>query len=332
MQAYLEDDGWSETREPIVRDQDEDEVHFLSLPRVQLYKADFQQFYSFAKHIHNCSEKGRKEEPCACPRLHIKATYESALFTAIEDAAVTEALNLITWSHAYSLLPYPTFILRRSFLLEPAVEGALQRLGLDLRLKKNILDLPTGPVDIRDAQNGKAYRIPNPEPHIVLASRVDYGHRRLGDKHTWTIALNTDGIRQTTQSTIPTTYASFRILPQVHPSPEEDSAGRFQHTPSHYKLLINIIAAPCLKNEYVVDPTDHRNPAHIVVSRRYQDISLMQIEALEDEERPLGLTLTGLGDMRRRWEALGCEVPERWKWYDDEVEELLRARWEGGSE
>jgi hypothetical protein len=198
-------------------------------------------------------------------------------------------------------------------------------------MKKKIFDLETEPVDIRDAQNRyPATTLPS-EPRGQLVSCVDHGHRRIGDKHTWKIDLNTDGIRQPTKSTIPTTYASFRIKPILFPSPGEDNHGRLRHTPSHYRVFINLIAAPCLKHEYFVDPTDHGNPAHIIVPWRYVDISFAQLEALEDEEKPPEWTTNDLPSLRHGWEKFGCEVPVAWKWYDNEIEKLLRARWDGDS-
>jgi hypothetical protein len=267
-------------------------------------------------------------QPCHCPRLFLLATCESALSTALIDPHVTEALNIITWSHAYSILPYATFILKRSFLLENAVNGSPQLLGRVLKTKKHIFNLQTEPLDIRDAQNASLATILPRDPHRQLVSRVDHGHRRIGDKHTWTIALNTDGIRQPTKSTMLTTYTSFRIIPEFHPPPI-DHLGRLRDTPSYYYVLFNLIAAPCLKHEYLVDPTDHGNPAHSIVQRRYKEISFAQIEALEDEEKPPGWTTNSSPSLNHGWEEFGCEVPIGWKWYDDEAEELLRARWDG---
>jgi hypothetical protein len=334
MLEYLKEDGWHEIGETVPREE-YDEVRFP--PPYLNPKANYEQLHYFDKHIDSCRKVVKhdvKEEwqSCPCPRLCLTATYESALSTVLVDAGVTEALNIIIWSHAYSLLPYSTFILKRSFLLESAVKGSPRRLGRVLKMKKKIFDLETEPVDIRDAQNRyPATTLPS-EPCGQLVSCVDHGHRRIGDKYTWTITLNTDGIRQPTKSIIPTTYASFRIKPILFPSPGEDNHGRLRHTPSHYRVFINLIAAPCLKHEYFVDPTDYGNPAHIIVPWRYGDISFAQLEALEDEEKPPGWTTNDLPSLRHGWEKFGCEVPVGWKWYDDEIEGLLRARWDGDSQ
>jgi len=231
----------------------------------------------------------------------------------------------------YSLLPYTTFILKRSFLLENAVNRSPQRLGQVLRSKKHILDLPTEPLDLRDAQNANPTALSPPALSRQLVSRVDHGHRHMGDRHTWTIALDTDGIRQPTKSTIPSTYASFRIIPEPNPPPIEDNHGRLRDTPSYYYVLFNSVAAPCLKYEYLVDPTDGGNPACSIVARRYEEISFTQIEALEDVEKPPRWMSNGSTSLRHGWEKFGCEVPVSWKWYDDEVEELLRSRWDRDS-
>ena len=234
----------------------------------------------------------------------LNATCESALSTALFDPSFTEALNIITWSHAYSILPYPTFILKRSFFLESAAAGPSERLARILKARKHILDLPTEPLNIRDAQN-RAHS----DLTTALPSLVDYGHRRIGDKHTWTIALNTDGIRQPAKPAITTTHASFRVQIVFCPPPTEDHHGRLCFTPSHYKLFTFLVAAPCLKYEYLIDPTDGANGAHIIVPLRYEDISLAQIEALEDDEKPPGWGIGDLNTLGHGWDEFGCAVP-----------------------
>ena len=256
--------------------------------------------------------------------MALLSTCDSPLCAALLEPSVTEALNIITWSHAYSLLPYSTFILQRSFLLKYAADGSSDRLARLLKTKKCILDLPTEPLDIRDAQNCTVS-----EHQPILTSLVDYGHRRIGDNHTWTIALNVDGIRQPTKPAITTTHASFRFLPVFCPPPIEDHQGRLRFNPSHYKLSTHVVTAPCLKYEYLIDPTDRSHPAQFIVPRRYKDISLMQIEALQNDKKPPGWYVGDL-DMSRLdhgWDEFGCAVPAGWKWYDDEVQGLLKARW-----
>lgn len=68
----------------------------------------------------------------------------------------------------------------------------------------------------------------------------------------------------------------------------------------------------------------------MIVPRRYKDISLVQIEALEDDEKPPGWDVGDLNLSRLNygWDKFGCAVPVGWKCYDGEVEGLLKARWD----
>jgi hypothetical protein len=78
---------------------------------------------------------------------------ENPLFAWLKICRITEVLNIITWSHAYALLPYPLFILHRTYLPDKAVQNSRQRFANLLEPRSLMPDIEVEPIDIRDAQN-----------------------------------------------------------------------------------------------------------------------------------------------------------------------------------
>jgi len=68
-----------------------------------------------------------------------------------------------------------------------------------------------------------------------------------------------------------------------------------------------------------------------VCPERYRNISALQIESMDVKERPPGYATLVAAGFEKSWQGLagsGYEVPKYWKYSDDEVEEILRARWD----
>jgi hypothetical protein len=119
----------------------------------------------------------------------------AVLFYSIE---MTDQLCFITWSHAYSLLPYPTFVKRKTYVLEPFMNQ--DRNGVAHLLQNGRrAGLTIESVDVRDTQCDKS---PISNPHWQLEnyhqSRVDHNgnskERCVSDKNSWIIPLNTEGV------------------------------------------------------------------------------------------------------------------------------------------
>jgi hypothetical protein len=202
-------------------------------------------------------------------------------------------------------------------------------------MRKEVLNLEVEPYDLRDTQNDIAREYvaahDSQATRKRLPSKVDYHSRRFGDKYSWTIPLNTEGIEREPRSEVSITHSSFRILPIYNPPPARDQHGNEQYTPSYYHILALAIRAPCLRYEYIVDGTKTSDPAYVIDGKRYEDLSFAQIEALADEEKPHGWTPTGMQAqdlIHSCEETFGGVVPASWRYYDDEVEGILRARWD----
>jgi hypothetical protein len=248
----------------------------------------------------------------------------AVLFYSIE---MTDQLCFITWSHAYSLLPYPTFVKRKTYVLEPFMNQ--DRNGVAHLLQNGRrAGLTIESVDVRDTQCDKS---PISNPHWQLEnyhqSRVDHNgnskERCVSDKHSWMIPLNTEGV-------IPSIdRATFRISPVSHPN-AGDLTTTLPFVSGHYRIHFEVVSAPCLKYKYFTIPCDHTKQATHVCPERYTHISALQIESMEIKDRPPGYATLAAADYSKNWEELagpGYSVPSYWKYYDDEVEKILEYRW-----
>ena len=87
---------------------------------------------------------------CDCERIFLVQTTANPLYIVLNSALSTEALNFITWSHAYALLPYPIFILHRSYILEWASNQARGQFAGLLKSARLIPGSEVEPIDIKD--------------------------------------------------------------------------------------------------------------------------------------------------------------------------------------
>jgi hypothetical protein len=193
------------------------------------------------------------------------------------------------------------------------------------------------PVDLRDTQREmRCYGSPHYKPHY-LPSRVDveFTERRVGDKHTWTIPLDVEGIEPSKKPLHLITHAIFDIKPYSHPHDDTitstvDAAQQIPVITAHYKVHATRLQTQCLKHRYITfDCEDNENVDHIC-KQRYENISYLQIEGMEIGDRHPGYGTFQEADLTKRWTDMpSYRVPEYWKYYDDEVEAVLRSRFEG---
>jgi hypothetical protein len=199
----------------------------------------------------------------------------------------THTLAFITWSHAYALLPYISFVLRHTYMLAIGLEcGKRRAISSDLRGLRN-KDYTVEPVDLRDTQRELYRRSPHYSPHY-LPSRVDveFDGRRVGDKHTWTIPLDVEGIEPSKKPLHVITHAMFQINPYSHPNADTiistvDAAQQIPVIPAHQKVDATILQTQRLKHRYITFKCDDNENVDHICEERYKNISYLQIESME---------------------------------------------------
>jgi hypothetical protein len=231
---------------------------------------------------------------------------------------MTDQLCFITWSHAYSLLPYPTFVKRKTYVLEPFMNQ--DRNGVAHLLQNGRrAGLTIESVDVRDTQCDKS---PISNPHWQLEnyhqSRVDHNsnskERCVSDKNSWIIPLNTEGVIPSASPAHFIDRATFRISPVSHPN-AGDLTTTLPFVSGHYRIHFEVVSAPCLKYKYFTIPCDHTKQATHVCPERYTHISALRIESMEIKDRPPGYATpdtpfrhtgsTTMMRLRRSWNIVG---------------------------
>lgn len=101
-------------------------------------------------------------------------TYETPVKAILCGFDTTMVVNIITWNKAYSIFPLITFIQYRGYLLQPLHDGSSPFISKYTR------------------RGWKIQEIVWPEDWKVNHSIQPY--RRIGDRYTWTISLDTSKV------------------------------------------------------------------------------------------------------------------------------------------
>ena len=122
----------------------------------------------------------------------VSTTVGPPLQGILQEASNTASLNFITWDKAFSLFPLSTFIWHKVYVRDQCAKTTqteLRQMGWTL----------------------VAPYIPNPRS----PSHPVQHERRVGDRRTWSIVLNTDGIQssKTPDSIIENSFFSMHGLP-----------------------------------------------------------------------------------------------------------------------
>jgi hypothetical protein len=208
--------------------------------------------------------------------IHVRSwPYIPAVGLVLSTAITTTDLTFITWNKAYSLLRYTTYVKKEAYMLkdikfDPGFQRKLTELDKDgfhvKGLHWNEYD------DVRPAE-------------CKLLSRL----RRIGDRHTWTIPLDTEGITPSITPDSVIEVSTFRIyLPT-------------QHLPSggplaHYMMdAMCGLSYPVIKHRYITAGFDSNVPGfvHTAYSKKLErldnhlyDATVFQLTKMEADKRP----------------------------------------------
>ncbi|EKM58749.1 uncharacterized protein PHACADRAFT_248812 [Phanerochaete carnosa HHB-10118-sp] len=156
--------------------------------------------YTFTRRVESLDGPSRRL------KVQIIVAYNSPM-EAIFDFHSTVVLNVISFSHAYSLYPLATFHHRLSLSLVPArqLEAAVQR-KYTFRGWTFVHSVPTPPPE-HGTTDEIVLRLFRPRecaecPHCTrqrelersVAQAFPVGLRWIGDRHSWVLPLNTEGV------------------------------------------------------------------------------------------------------------------------------------------
>jgi len=236
-------------------------------------------------------------------------------FSGIRNAAFTSDVNFITRNKAYSVFAYQTFILQEGYLLKHVADIAADR---TLKVWDNI-GISIAPIHFQDA--------------LQLETSTDSGasgprskmmrKRLIGDRHSWIIYLDTDGIEPPPFQDNSFGYAGFEVTTSIKNTILLPSPGPFPPF-DHYTIKMTVLKSRVLRHEYAFADRARAENCH------FRDRAVMQLYALPSEHRSPGfaqifalrqmIDLSGIGDF---------VPPGGWIFHDDEMVKMLEIKYPG---
>jgi hypothetical protein len=150
--------------------------------------------------------------------------------------------------------------------------------------------------------------------------------RRVGDKHSWVMQLDTQDVKPMAPAPdFVLDYAGFSL--GIFRSPNADN---LIHG-AHYKLLSSMFESPVLKYTYMrpsLDDSDETTTTRKLAWKGLQQhldmLTVLKLKRLEHAQRPEGYHRVIAQPGRANELLLEWEPPEDWTYYDEDMEEWLK--------
>lgn len=225
----------------------------------------------------------------------------------------TAIVNVITWNKAYALFPDATFIERKTYMLKP-------------------LDDYFGMLLAKYSAHGwTTLQTQWPEDQRLSHSLQLNEHRRVGDRKTWTITLDIEGMGKISKPDSVIEHACFAV--ETGERPEEIAAHFDMEMPDPSSKWHNIAAKSfkdcVLEYRYTFAGTEAISDGNFWLSlgERLDEMTYVEFLKMKKENRP---ELFEDGERERYFEWDGCFVkPGTWTHYDGFVKGWFEA-WERG--
>jgi hypothetical protein len=230
--------------------------------------------------------------------------------------------NFITSEKAYSLFPRTTFVDSESFILtndrwgSPAARMTSLKFARTLGFTIQGMDLDA--YQSNYAGGTKGIR------NSGMESKVALEPRHVGDKHTWQVSLDLNGIVPSSTPSYITNFAEFQLKPYPSTWPF-----------SSYEVRVRLVECEALRFAYSCLHDIDTVPKRLRIdAKRYRDLSLMGAMSLDDDDRPPDTLINNYFGNRENYTEIwpmfgGWDPPSPWRYYDDEVLDILKQKWSG---
>jgi len=233
----------------------------------------------------------------------------------METAPSTASLNFVTASKAYALVPQETFVEKNAYVTqnhEAETYGTLCRSHLNELAEQGMTTF------------GLHWDDETGDDDSIVLKRL----RRIGDKHTWTIPLDTSDIDIDESYSAAIEQSTFRIQ-KFEGSIE--SRGRVDR----YK--VNLCYAFChaiFKHAYITVTHTPSGCEYIdkikALSEKMDGLTMLELSKLPDQDRSNDINISlledvhdGIGDFD--WKA--NPVPRTWTYFDQKLVKQLDKLW-----
>lgn len=252
------------------------------------------------------------------------------IYELLSNCAVTASLYFITWNKAYALFPYKIPVKSECYLLQPMDNPILswlrffQSIGLTINTFSWVQHRTTLRTEV-DGDTMELLSLGQAEHDVRELAR----YRRIGDKHTWMVNMDTRGLQVPDTPDAVLESTTFRLV--IQSDGEEDSEKVSRYSISCDDSLKHSV----LKYRYVTinDFDEHQDRKESYYSARLSalwdrlnETTQLQLSPIPKKDRPAQY----IAVLNNTWLASeikgGFELPSTSKFYDDEVIAFLAIK------
>ena len=207
---------------------------------------------------------------------------------------------ILSWNKAYSVFALPTFIHHKSYLLDEC-DGITEE-------KARI-----------DSQEGWLVQgVMWPED--TCRNHPIRERRRIGDKYTWTIPFNTQGVQSSKTPDYVLEYSCFKMDLSMSYSNYEKYDTRKEDV-RHYKISASILESKVLKYTYLYGDVGMKD----FLMRRLHSFVIFELRKLDPAQRP-----THYDEILKNRDNIdtalgGFNRPASWTYRDDQIPTWYKA-------
>ncbi|KAF2119560.1 hypothetical protein BDV96DRAFT_642578 [Lophiotrema nucula] len=239
------------------------------------------------------------------PEIFVDEVTYSLITAQLKCLLFTRWGNFITWNKAYCVFPKHNVMKKESYLLQdPQSDENLLRSHL-------LQEDDVAPMALH-WDYGYSWNERSADGYALTCPR------RVGDRNSWIIELDTSGVSQPHGSFDAAVQLTGFRLKRMH-----------NDEMSYYTMDLDILTSPSLRYTYSIAlPCSNRDQFRFwrTLKNQLAAITFVQLKSLSVDERPSNWDVITQAphDVYRLLREVGFEIPTRWLFYDDKVTEYLK--------
>ena len=221
--------------------------------------------------------------------------------SVVLGAYFTAEVNVISWNKAYSVFPLPTFILKTCYLLSPWIKGTANSAQVLSRRGLNV--------------QGVMWPEDNRRNHPIRR------RRRIDDRYTWTIPLDTRKVQTSKTPDCILEYACFEMsgLATDYNNNEyyDDEDGEVRH----YFIEMEMLISKVLKYSYAYSGG---KMSEFFKARLHSSL-ILELHKLNAAERPTNYCQILRNPSNINLDLMNFNPPTTWTYRDNDIPKWYKA-------
>jgi hypothetical protein len=246
----------------------------------------------------------------------IDCDQDCALYNLLDWADTTASINLISWNKAFSLFPYSTFVKQEAYLTQTLSDDRAKIIA-----------------ELHDYEGVKTKTLCW-EKMDTPGYKTIRRHRRICDKYTWVMDLNTTGVED---PGIPDAVLESSTFQLRRWTVEADGYLGTDEPVPRYVVDCAQFLHPVLKYSYVVlveggdhddlTPVSPLRQQCIELAARLNEATMIEMMKIPSTKRPPEYNQLIAGQVEANNLRGRFELPKNWTFYDKEIMEALASEW-----